>query len=350
MKRLLICVHLIVAVNSITVTPLDVITQGNCSGKLDYFLCTCLSANTTIDIHLSSGHYHFTHQPCELSDKNEVTITGNDSVIECNSSGFNVVFINTVNIRISNITMKGCGGVFSNSVSHIINQTIPSAYFGNGSRFVLMFVNSNDINISNLTMFDSLGYGILSWNSWERLELSHVQIINTTFENDPNCLNETADFSCSGSGIFLMFLQNRNCTVNIDQCTFTNNKNTMPLKQLQIFSNLVSTAYYVERVPLIGAGCITLYNLQNISSVTTNIVNTMFYNNNGSYSATVAITTVYSISGNTTFENCTFLDNNRISHRMFDEEQSSYILPKRWNRVFIFVSERWYFCSFVSCC
>ena len=345
-RRSLICVHFLIAiatVGGITVTPVDDIRQGNCSGKLDYFLCTCLSANTTIDIHLSPGHYHFTQQSCELSDKNGVTITGSDVVIECNGSGFNIVFMNTTNIKISNITMKGCGGVFSNSVGHTLDQALSYAYFGSGSRFVLMFIKSSDITISDLTMIDSLGYGILSWSSWGKLELSHVQIENTTFENDPKCLsynynNDVADFSCSGSGIFLMFLHNRNCTVNIDGCMFTNNKNAMPLKQHQIFSTVVSTAYYVERVPLIGAGCITIYNLQNASSVTTNITDTIFYNNNGSYSATVAITTVYSISGNTSFENCTFLDNNRISHRMFDEQQSTFY--RRGGIVFLYLLVR----------
>ena len=154
----------IVTVGGITVTPFDDITQGNCSGKLDYFLCTCLSANTTIDIHLSPGHYNFTQQSCELSDKNGVTITGSDVVIECNVSGFNIVFMNTTNIKISNITMKGCGGVFSNSVGHTLDQVLPYAYFRNGSRFVLMFIKSSDITISDLTMIDSLSYGILSWS------------------------------------------------------------------------------------------------------------------------------------------------------------------------------------------
>ena len=154
-------------VNSITVTPSDNITLGSCSGRLDYFLCSCLSDNTTIDIHLSPGHYNFTAQrSCELSDKNGVTITGSDAVIECNSSGFNVVFINTSNIKISNITMKECGGVFSNNASQTLQRIAPYAYFGNGSRSVLMFIDSINVTITDLNMSSSLGYAALIWNTW----------------------------------------------------------------------------------------------------------------------------------------------------------------------------------------
>ncbi|XP_065893230.1 uncharacterized protein [Dysidea avara] len=346
MQTLLHFLIAIATVGGITVTPVDDIRQGNCSGKLDYFLCTCLSTNTTIDIHLSPGHYHFTQQSCELSDKNGVTITGSDVVIECNGSGFNIVFMNTTNIKISNITMKGCGGVFRDSVSQNFQGIVPYAYFGNGSRFVLTFSDSSDITINNLTMFDNLGYGILVWNTWGTIQLSHIQIVNTTFSNDPQCVNydyssEEADSTCSGSGILMIFVNStssKDTTVSIDDSHFENNVNIIPQSQLQRVSDLVSTAYYRDRVPIAGAGCISIYYIRNISSVTTTITNTIFHNNNGSYSATVAVTVLYSISGNTSFENCTFLDNNRMSSSMF--ENDLYSLHRRGGIVYLYLIVR----------
>jgi len=119
---------------------------------------------------------------------------------------------------------------------------------------------------------------------------------------------------------------------------FQNNINAIPQAQLQRILDVVSTAYYRDRIPIIGAGCITIYYVRNISSVTTTVSNTMFHNNNGSYSATVAITSQYSIFGSTSFVNCTFLDNNRMSPSMF--ENDLYSLHRRGGIVYLYLVVR----------
>ena len=60
-------------------------------------------------------------------------------------------------------------------------------------------------------MQNSLGYGLLGWNTHGTVRLSQGDIENTTFENDPNCANhdyssDGADFSCSGSGLMLILV------------------------------------------------------------------------------------------------------------------------------------------------
>jgi len=196
-------------------------------------------------------------------------------------------------------------------------------------------------------MQNNLGYGLLGWNTHGTVKLSQVYIENTTFENDPNCTNydynsDSADFSCSGSGLMLLYSDfgtyNESCNVIIDGCIFRNNKNSVPAKEHKKLSVLVDTAYYHGPVPPIGAGGIALYYLQTYFLATTTVNNTIFYNNNGSYSASVAIATVRTISGITKFENCLFDDSNRISSTFVEDIMSG--LYRRGGIVFHYLVVR----------
>ncbi|XP_065914932.1 uncharacterized protein [Dysidea avara] len=319
---LLLC-FTVAIVNGLTVSPQQRLNHGNCSGKLDEFLCSCLAQNATIDIHLLPGRYDFSQQTCMLRNKPRVTITGdstNSTAIYCN--GFSLVFVNCMNILISNIEMVGCGNLVSDATNGSFSEAVPESYFGDGSQFTLLFIVSVNITISNLLVRYNLGYSIIALNALGIVKLSQVHIMNTTFEQDVNCKDlgrdPKTDFSCSGSGILFSYfdLENApaiNSLLSIDDCVFIGNKNIAPLYSFTVFSDVVNTAFYRERVPLIGAGCIALYYVQHNFTVTTNISNTIFYNNNGTYSATVGIAHLQSTLGITNFHNCTFEDNNRIS-------------------------------------
>ena len=114
-----------VTVNAIIVSPGIDVTEGNCSGPIDYFLCNCTELNTTIDIHLSPGHYNFTHrQPCLLQDKIRIKITGkssNETIIKCQEP-FNIMFMGVREIVISNITVDNCGNIVDNLTQETVNN------------------------------------------------------------------------------------------------------------------------------------------------------------------------------------------------------------------------------------
>ena len=118
-----VLLSLVVTANSITVYPGQNYTEGRCSGPVDYFFCNCLTSNSTIDIHLSPGHYKFRKQPlCVLSNKTSVRIIGSGSdntIIEC-MEPFSMVLMSLQNVVISNIQMRQCGDV----VNNLINETI----------------------------------------------------------------------------------------------------------------------------------------------------------------------------------------------------------------------------------
>ena len=313
-------------VSSITVYPGEEI-EGNCPRKsLDFFLCYCISSNTTL--FLSPGNYTLQRQDfCRVADKSNVAIVGmgdspEKTIIRCNSShSFNVIFTNMQNLTIKNVIFLGCGGIIDERINRTFISLLPVSYFGRGSRFTLMLYNSSNVTLDNLIARNNLGYTAVTWNVHGAVRLSHLRIEDTTFENDPRCVNydytkDGADFTCSGSGLLVLFTDfpgfNKNSDFKMNDCVFRNNKNIVPPVELQILSDLIDTAYFHGPIPAVGAGCIALYYLQSNFEVATEVSNTIFYNNNGSYSGTVSITTVRTISSRTRFENCLFDDNNRV--------------------------------------
>ena len=312
---------------SVVINPGEIITEGNCSGQLDYFLCTCLTSNGTVNIHLLSGHYNVTNQPsCLLENKTSISITGSavgDTIIECIES-FSIVFMSVQNVTISNITMINCGDVVNSGINRTFNEDILIAYLGDGFRFAIMFYNATDVTINEFTMLNTLGYGIFAFNMVGEVSLSKLHIKNTTFENDPKCngydyRSDAADFSCSGSGIFFLYydqinLEVINTTLLIDQSMFINNKNFLPFTEFNSVVNLIQTAFYQGPVSLPGAASIAIIYGQASFDVNTIISNTFFHNNNGTLSATIAIASFSTIRGKTNITDCLFDDNGRASN------------------------------------
>ena len=321
------------SINAIMVSPGKNIKEGNCSGQLDYFLCNCTSLNDTIDVRLSSGLYHLMHQhSCLLQNKSSIKLIGsssNDTIIKCKEP-FNIVFKRVQEVIISNITMVNCG----NLVNDLINQTIynynitnststSGAHLGSGFRFAIMFSQVKDVTITDVTMHHTLGYGIVAFNALGNVTISKFNVKNTTFENDPDCNSyiyngATADFICSGSGIFMIYYDNKNetnTTVNltIDQSNFVANRNFLPYRQFSILNDAINTGFFQTSIPLQGAAGIAIFYLQNLYDVNATITNSVFHNNNGTLSAGIAIGSLATIKGKTLIKNCLFDDNNRVN-------------------------------------
>ena len=303
----------------ITIGPGKNITEGNCIGQLDYFLCNCLTSNTTIDIHLLPGHYNFTKQPiCLLEKKTNISITGSavdDTIIEC-IQPFSIAFVSVQNVTISNITMINCGDVMNSGINKTISERILVAYFGDGFRFAVMFYNAIDVTISELTMLHTLGYGIVAFNMVGDVSLSKLHIENTTFENDPECINHSYDssFYCSGSGLLFAYFNSPityNTTLNINQNVFKNNRNFLPSSGFRILTEAFRTGSYEVPIPIQGAGGIAVFYLQHSFDVNTIIADTLFLNNNATLSGTIAVALVSTnkFQDAANIKNCTFLRN-----------------------------------------
>ena len=315
------------SINAIVVSPGVPITEGNCSGGLDYFLCNCMASNPTIDIHLSRGRYYFTNQSfCLLQNKIKIKLIGsvsNDTTIECKE--FNIVFMGVQNVIIINITMINCGNEVHDSINHTVNSIRNSgAHLGSEFRFAMMFYHVKDITISNVTMQNTLGYGIVAFNAIGNITISRFSTENTTFKNDSKCdtyvyNNATADYICSGSGIFMIYYDNENeitqtnTTLIIDHSKFIGNKNFLPYNEFGVLNNAVNTNFHQASIPLQGAAGIAIFYLQDLYDVYTTITNSLFQYNNGTLSASIAIGSLSTIRGKTLIQNCLFDDNNRIN-------------------------------------
>ncbi|XP_065893656.1 uncharacterized protein [Dysidea avara] len=302
----------------------DSISEGNCTGPLDYFLCNCLTTNTTIDIQVSPDQYTFRRQSdCILENKTSIRIIGNssnDTVFNCTCDRpFGIVFLRVCNVTIEGIQMVGCGDVVSNIINQTLYTIVPAIHFGAGFRSAVMFYYAKDVRVTDLILLNTLGYGIVTVDTIGNVTLSTVRIINTTFDNDPACDNydfsiDTATFYCSGSGILIVYHDNievgtvdeANTVLTIDQSVFLNNRNLIPDKQLAILIELTATGFYQLPVPLQGASGISIYYLQKLYDVKTEISNSLFYNNYGSLAGSSIVTSVSSIRGTTFFEKCHF--------------------------------------------
>ena len=302
---LLLFTVLISAISGIIVNPGDVIGEGNCAGSIDTYLCTCLASNTTstIDIQLSPGVYYLSQQPsCALWNKTGITITGspsNDTIIKC-INGFSIKFYNTQNIVIRNLVMIGCGNITFTGNQSFIGQ------------YLFYFDGIGNVNVNHLYLSNTVGYGIIIANyhgTPQNIELLDVHITDTIYTVSDDC-------NCSGSGIFIIYDNqiNEKCnisTIKIDNCSFINNTNILPTDQYKKFLGVANTGYKRNnRLPLVGAACISILDAQYNLNVTTEISNTQFYKNSGTFSASVALVVADSTKSKVVIENCTF-DNNR---------------------------------------
>ena len=310
---LLLLTVLISAISGIIINPGDVISEGNCSGSFDTYLCTCLASNATIDIQLSSGYYNLSQQPsCALWNKTSITITGsssNDTIIKC-INGFSIKIFSTQSIVIRNLVMRGCGNVaFTDDQTYFIGQYV----------FYFEGIVKN-LSITNLYMSNSVGYGIIVFSNYfgtpENIELSDVHITNTKVNDyctDYDYDDNAADFSCSGSGIFILYDNhvNEKSTIKISNCLFGNNTNVLPTAKYKEFLGVANTGHKGNNpIPLVGAAGVTIVCAQDSFNVSTEISNMRFYNNNGTFSASVALIVADSTKSKIVIENCTF-DNNR---------------------------------------
>ena len=309
------------------IRPGENATTEDCSGPLDYFLCNCLASDTLIDIQLVPGYYQFTNQHfCLLENKATISIIGstsNDTIIQC-VEPFSITLMSVRNVTISNIKMINCGDVVNDVVNNTLHGTLPSVYFGVGFRSAVTFYNATNISITDFTMLNTLGHGIIAINMMGEVLLSKLRIENTTFENDPQCTNydysnSAADFSCSGSGIFFFYydhnyLEGTNTTLIINQSVFVNNKNFLPSAKFNHAIEASQNGFYLVPIPILGAASISIIHLQGSYDVNTMITNTVFHNNNGTLSATIAVGSYSTIRGKTNITNCLFDDNGRASN------------------------------------
>ncbi|XP_065914461.1 uncharacterized protein [Dysidea avara] len=275
----------------------------------DAISCDCLSSGSLI--RLASKEYVITNQTsCIIENHADVTITGDpdgDTTLKCTSE-FNIVFINTRNLTISNIKMRNCGGILDQKINQTVVDANPYFHFDNGTKYVLMFLNSFDITLRDIMMVDTTGYSIIAFNALGIVELSNVNITNSTSIMAVNG-------SYSGSGIAFVYADHggiNNTELKINNGTYFNNTGTIVQEKYDSFLRVMNLGYANDRIPVLGAACITIYYLQSNYNLDTTIYNVEFLSNNGSFSSSISIIQMHNTNSQTRIENCVFNDSKAI--------------------------------------
>ena len=324
---------LIIAFVSLSSINAIIVSPENYTGQLDYFLCNYTASNATIDIHFLSGPYHcMLQRSCLLQNKTSITLIGsssNDTIIECQEP-FNIVFMSVQDVIISNIKMVNCGNVVNDSINKtIVDATDHRTHFGSNFKLAIMFYQVKDLTIMNFTMISTMGYGIVAFNAIGNITIANFTVQNTTSSNHDSYYydSDTADFNYSGSGLLMIYhdridpelvsVKEADTTLLITHSHFTGNRNYLPYNQFSILVDAINTGFYENSIPLQGAACITILYLQNKYDVNTIIANSMFYNNSGTISASIAIASLSTTKGKTFIQNSSFADSNRVHRTSF---------------------------------
>ena len=303
--------------------------RENCTELFD--LCNGTALNATVDIRIPSGCHYMHQQPCLLQDKTSIKLIGsssNDTIIECKEP-FNIVFMRIQNVTISNITMVNCGNVVNGSINQTVyDKTNNGIHFGSNFKFAIMFYQVKDITITNFRMDSTVGYGIVAFNAIGNITISEFNVLNTFPKcNGYDYHSDTADFNCSGSGLFMIYhnsielgsVKEANTAITIDHSNFTANRNYLPYSQFSTLVDAINTGFIFNEtsIPLQGAAAITMLYQQDLYDVNVTIRNSVFHNNNGNLSANIAIASLSTTRGKTLIQNSSFSDSNRANKNSF---------------------------------
>ena len=334
MKIILYFIFVFTWLSIVTVSQVKGVTEENYNESLHNFLCNCTALNATIiDIQIPSGRHNFMHQnSCLLENKTSIKLIGsssNDTIIECKEP-FNIVFMGVRSVIIRNITMVNCGNVINDLINQTVYDTTSNyTHFGSNFKLAIMLYQVKDVTITNFTMNSTMGYGIVAFNAIGNINISNFIVQNTTVSKDDNYdyyNSDKADFNYSGSGLIMIYhdhveldqvelgsIEEANTTLTIAHSNFNANRNYLPYNQFNILVNAINTGFYNNSsIPLQGAACITIFYLQKFYEVNALITDSMFYNNNGTLSASIAIGSLSTTKGKTVIQNSSFNDSNRV--------------------------------------
>ena len=297
-KAVVITVIVVFCINGIS-------GSEDCSNTIS---CDCFSSDSVVQ--LIPGTFVITDSSCVLRNITNVMIMGDpdgETILKCTSE-FNIAFINAQNVSISNIKMRDCGGILSQEINQTIIGTSPYFYFDYGTKYILLFLNSFNVSLHDIEMVDTTGYSIVTVNALGIVELSNVNITNSTSIMAVNG-------SYSGSGIAFVYGERRDIEkseLRINDATYFNNTGIIVQEKYDSFLRVMNLGFAKGRIPVLGAACITIYYLQSNYVLDTAISSVEFLSNNGSFSSSVSVIQMHNTNSKTIIENCLFKDSKAI--------------------------------------
>ena len=268
---------------------------------LQWYLCdTGLRSNLVIDI--SAGTYTINGGPfCIIRNQKNITLRGEPGTeIRCSDEGRGMAFFNINNLKFENLVFSNCGmvvpSVFPGDGHVTVNNTY--TYLGPMQRAVLLLLHCTNITLENVTIDKSHGFGVLAINPMQKTVARNVLIKSTNSLGPADSCNFT-DMYCSGSGAVFLYADTdithsriepgQTFSLDVVNCSFTNNTNTLPSSLLFKLVNTLVTAFQTQPILLSGGSGLAVYLGQLEYHVNVRIINSTVQYNTGNVSGMLLV-------------------------------------------------------------
>ena len=289
-------------------SPLTKICDGVIPSATDFlenYLCGDGPQREGTELKLATDVTHYINPGsfCVVQNLVNVTISsdipGRQAEIVCNHTaefsffttrGFG--FLNCSNLTLKDLSFTQCGGVVSPDAFLYENSTDVPAFFGTNQSAVMFFSETLNLRLTNIAVTQYYGFAIIAANAYGS-PLFHSLHIFDSF-GGPLCStlivnHPRGNYTCYGSGV-LVYTHNSDVT---PFPKYSNNSRSSLIISDSLFqrNSYFTTNYvcmhnvfqfYPERIPLSGAGGITLFFTQSKFVYTTVINHTIITENNGS--------------------------------------------------------------------
>ena len=269
------------------------------SDFLENYLCGDGPQREVTEFQLATNvtHYIKPGNFCVVLNLVNVTISsdipGKQAIIVCNHTaefsffttrGFG--FLNCSNLTLKDLSFSQCGGVLSPGAFLYENSTDVPTFFGTNQSAVMFFSETLNLRLINITVTRYYGFAIIAANTYGSPSFYGLHIIDSS--GGPLCakLNHThRNYTCYGSGV-LIYTHNSNLTA-----LYNYSKNNLTISDSLFQRNSYFTNDYIcmhnvfqfspERIPLVGAGGITLFFTQSTFAYAAVINHTVITKNSG---------------------------------------------------------------------
>ena len=264
------------------------------SQTLESFLCgngLQREEGTELNLLLPSNvtHYIGSGDFCVVQNLSSVVISsdtpGKRAEIVCNHTsefsffttrGF--AFLNSNNLTLRDLSFSQCGGVLSREALVYENTTEVPVYFGTHQSAVLFFSETLDLTLYNIAVTEYYGFAIIAANLYGSPSFHSLQILNSLGATlCPSLItNHTrGNYTCYGSGVLVYIHDSKkgNSTTPrthkliIAKSLFKNN--SYWTNDYECMHNVFQ--FNPDRVPIVGAGGLTVYFTQSVYRYLTRI-------------------------------------------------------------------------------
>ena len=306
-----------------------------------------MTSNTYFQLNTSFAHVLRTGSLCVVSGVRNITISGSLSrhvKIVCDDTSVvprgGIGFYNSSNIVLRNIHIVDCGGNMSSSVNQTVLETSP-LYFYKDSCAVLLFNECSNISLRLIIIKEYYGYALVA------LRLMGNSVFKSIFITINYLANHSESVDNVGSGMLIYHYGNMSKGTSqllINGLNLYFNMNLIKSAQIGrcIQNYFLPNGNNLERMPIMGAGGLTLLYTQNGYDTSVIITNAYIKENVGTVAGGVLILKVNSVAKSETIINETIIDSNLILlanchgagvmvHVVFTNMSLASRLPSQWD-------------------